>query len=376
MTHDPDLEDSPASDDGVPRLPRGEVVRLSVDCTIDAQEYARIWIVNVLCTVLTLGVYLPWARVRTQRYFLRRTFVGGDAFDYHATPTSLLFRYGLALCLMGGVAGAWVGSPLSGLLALSLALIMMPLLQQVGFTHRMAHTSWAGRRLSFDGQFTGGIYSATLLPLVGVTAVAWLILAAETFQRPWLWAAAGFLAGVCLLGMPMFYWATFQYRQQRVRLGPLRLSWKASYLSMLMLWVRIVAWAVLVSMLVVGVGAVLLAGLLLTRWPSQHGWWLGLSCVLAVAVLVVVLPYVQARMQNLVWSNTGNRALRFHSKLSVSGYVSLQVRHALLLVLTLGLYWPWAVVASRRMRTQALEVSARVDVEVLKAHWPKGPMSA
>jgi uncharacterized membrane protein YjgN (DUF898 family) len=86
-------------------------------------------------------------------------------------------------------------------------------------------------------------------------------------------------------------------------------------------------------------------------------------------VLAAVLPYAQARLQNLVWSKTGNRYLRFRSRLPVQAYVALQMRNAVLLVLTLGLYWPWAVVASRRMRTESLLVWARVETDVLKANW-------
>ncbi len=33
-----------------------------------ASEYFKIWIVNGLLTVLTLGIYSAWAKVRTNRY--------------------------------------------------------------------------------------------------------------------------------------------------------------------------------------------------------------------------------------------------------------------------------------------------------------------
>ena len=32
-------------------------------------EYFKIWIVNVLLTIITLGLYHPWAKVRNHRYF-------------------------------------------------------------------------------------------------------------------------------------------------------------------------------------------------------------------------------------------------------------------------------------------------------------------
>ena len=36
-------------------------------------EYFKIWIVNILLILITLGVYYPWAKVRNQRYFLCKT---------------------------------------------------------------------------------------------------------------------------------------------------------------------------------------------------------------------------------------------------------------------------------------------------------------
>ena len=352
----------------VPRLPKGMVIKLPVVLNVNASDYARIWIVNLLLTVLTLGLYLPWARVRTQRYFLRRTLVAGSALDYHAPPASHLPRYGLVLALVAGVLGACLGSPLAGLLAFSMALAVAPLAVHTSLTHRMAHTSWSGRRLSFEGRFTA-VYGALLMPLVGVVAAAWLTLAGATFHHPMWWMALGFVSALWLLGVPLFLWTYFHYRQERLHLGPLRLWWKASPVAMVMLWARTAAWSVVVSALVMGLGAVVLGAVLWWRGPSSGPWLWGIAALLMTAVVAAVVPYVQARLQNLVWNKTGNRALRFRSQLSVKGYVRLQLRHALWLLLTLGLYWPWAVVATRRMRTEALTVWARVDAEVLKAHW-------
>lgn len=36
--------------------------------TGNGREYFRIWIVNTLLTILTLGIYSAWAKVRKKRY--------------------------------------------------------------------------------------------------------------------------------------------------------------------------------------------------------------------------------------------------------------------------------------------------------------------
>jgi len=56
-------------------------------------QYFKIWIVNLLLSVLTLGIFSAWAKTRTKRYFYRNTQFDGHGFDYHASPFSiLLFR--------------------------------------------------------------------------------------------------------------------------------------------------------------------------------------------------------------------------------------------------------------------------------------------
>ncbi|MDD9908391.1 MAG: YjgN family protein [Ahrensia sp.] len=53
-------------------------------------EYFGIWIVNVLLTVLTIGIYSAWAKVRNKRYFNGQTELDGFRFDYHARPVQIL----------------------------------------------------------------------------------------------------------------------------------------------------------------------------------------------------------------------------------------------------------------------------------------------
>ena len=87
----------------------------------------------------------------------------------------------------------------------------------------------------------------------------------------------------------------------------------------------------------------------------------------------VISATVQARLQNLVWGKTGNRVVRLQSRLNVAHYVQQQCGHAVLMLCTLGLYWPWAQLATHRMRLQAVTVWSRVDAEELRAHWPARP---
>src|SRR6218665_1194187 len=61
-----------------------------VSFTGRASEYFGIWIVNVLLTIITLGIYSAWAKVRRNRYFYGNTVLLGRSFEYHARGLQIL----------------------------------------------------------------------------------------------------------------------------------------------------------------------------------------------------------------------------------------------------------------------------------------------
>src|SRR6187549_4298956 len=68
------------------------VARLNVPFEFRATggEYFRIWIVNLLLTIVTLGIYSAWAKVRRLRYFYGSTLLDGASFEYHGRPIAIL----------------------------------------------------------------------------------------------------------------------------------------------------------------------------------------------------------------------------------------------------------------------------------------------
>ena len=55
-----------------------------------AKEFFGIWLLNLLLSILTLGIYSAWAKVRRHKFFLGHTLMGGHRFDYHADPKVIL----------------------------------------------------------------------------------------------------------------------------------------------------------------------------------------------------------------------------------------------------------------------------------------------
>ena len=65
--------DKAALDVAVP----GAQTRYPVEYTATAGEYFRIWIVNLALTIVTIGIYSAWAKVRKRRYFYAHTHIDG-----------------------------------------------------------------------------------------------------------------------------------------------------------------------------------------------------------------------------------------------------------------------------------------------------------
>ena len=61
-----------------------------LEFTGTAEEYFRIWIVNTFLTIITLGIYAAWAKVRTRQYFYAHTRLAGQPFEYLADPKAIL----------------------------------------------------------------------------------------------------------------------------------------------------------------------------------------------------------------------------------------------------------------------------------------------
>lgn len=351
---------------------------LSVEFTGSGSEYFRIWIVNLLLTLVTAGLYYPWAKVRKLRYFYGNTVVGGHALDFHGEPRRMLRGYLLVglLFVLYSVAGNV--SPVAGAVALVLLAGLWPALFRASMRFRLANTSWRGLRLRFTGD-TAGAYKA-MLPLFvpALLLVALPVLVPETSApAPGRGSApAGALVlGVTLVAfaaLPALWWSLKRYQHDNYQLAALRTQFRASVASFYGVFLKAGLLMLLAMAAVAAVGGLLGAAGALFGGGRRSVGAIMLAIVLVVVavyavLLLVVQPYVTAKMQNLVWSRTGNRSLRFDSALRFGPLLALTLKNWLLVLLTLGLYWPFAAIATARLRLEAIEVQTRVDIDTLVA---------
>lgn len=365
--------------EAVHRLPDGAIDTWPVAFTGSDAVYARIWLQGLLLTLLTLGLYLPWARIACRRYLLAHTRVAGQVLDDQRSPWAMLVRQCLLLSLLGGVMLAAAGSTVMGLCAATLALAVWPMLKLEGLSQSLQRTTWARRPMAFDAGLLD-IYQALGLPLAGVALLVWSWLAVAWWGHAVGWVLWGMALGVCLLAVPGWCWAWLHFRQSHLRLGPLRMRWRLGPDAISSLMLQTLGAALLVLCFNLGLAAMCLGVVL--WWQAGGGttggaaswgvsaWLAGLLLTSVLLALGLVWPQAHARAHKLVWNRTGNRHVRVRCRLRVPAIVRMQRRHGLLLLMTLGLYWPWAEIQARRMRLNATVLQARVGVTALTAHWP------
>ncbi len=145
-------------------------------------EYFRIWIVNVFLTILTLGIYAPWAKVRSRRYFYRNTVLAGHPFDYTADPLALLKGYAIVGAGMLLYSVTKYFNPSYALVVFGIFSLLFPLLVYKSLRFFAHNSTYRNIRFRFLGSL-GESYRTYLLYPVLIPFTLGLIVPYWEFRR-------------------------------------------------------------------------------------------------------------------------------------------------------------------------------------------------
>lgn len=112
-------------------------------------EYFRIWIVNLVLTLLTLGIYSAWATIRNRRYFYGNTEVAGGRLDFHGKALQILFGRIIALVLLIGWSQGALISPFVPFAAIAIVMGLLPWFLVRALSFRLRQTSLRNLRFGF-----------------------------------------------------------------------------------------------------------------------------------------------------------------------------------------------------------------------------------
>jgi uncharacterized membrane protein YjgN (DUF898 family) len=306
-------------------------------------EYFKIWIVNVALSILTIGVFSAWAKVRRLQYFYRNTRLAGASFDYHGDPMAILKGRLIAAVLFGGYSVASALNPLVAIGIFLLIILVMPWLTCRSLKFRMHNTSYRGIRFRFLGT-TGEAYWVYLgLPVLVVLSIFTLLPLWHHRAKEYQYGSASYGQVPFAMGAPVreFY---------------------VTYLATLALGagVLLVAGGVFVSGLLAVAAAAVATSDGMNEPPPEVFMAVVpvflLAAVIYVAGITAVQGFLTGRIRNVVWDHMSLGSYRFTSDIRTWPLVRLLLGNLFATIVTVGLFWPFAQVRLARYLTATMRV--------------------
>lgn len=305
---------------------------LPVRFTGTAKEYFRIWIVNTLLTIVTLGVYSAWAKVRTKQYFYRNTWLDETSFDYLADPLKVLKGRIIAALALGLLFVSQHYSPLLYFAVLGLLVLASPWVYVKALAFNARNSSYRNIRFAFTARVgeAAGLYLGMLL----IHLVS------------------------CGLAYPYVQWRFTSFTVWRHWFGDQKFAWSsksAAYYRVYLLAFLLAApgYALLISVMTMtshASGPRAAAGIDMRR----------LLPLLGLFYLYLLIPgaFLRARTANLLYGGLHIGSHHLSSDQRGLELLKLYFVNVLAIVFSLGLLIPWAKIRLAKYRADHLTVHA------------------
>ena len=298
-------------------------------------EYFKIWIVNILMTILTLGIYSPWAKVRNLQYFYGNTRLNNASFEYTAKPLQILKGRIIALVFLVAYSVLSQTSPMLALVMAVVLLVALPWIVVLSLRFNARYTSYRNIAFRFHGS-VGGAFK---------TFVGWPLLA--------------FLSLFILL--PFAWKRQAQYIINNHSYGETPFSFDVNvgeYYKMLLIVIGGTVVFFVIYALLIGGGSMAMAGS-----PAGMLAMMVPMMLLYLGFYLVVGAYMIVTMANIQFNNSKLGEHRFTANWQTLSYMKLLFVNTLLILLTLGLYIPFAKVRTAAYKAQHTQFIAVGDVD-------------
>tara|TARA_B100001059_G_scaffold50900_1_gene44259 strand:+ start:85 stop:1422 length:1338 start_codon:yes stop_codon:yes gene_type:complete len=285
------------------------------------EEYFGIWIVNIMLLVVTLGFYAPWAKVRNMQYFYGHTLLEDTSFQYLADPW-VIFR-GRMVALVAVIIWS-VASTFYPVIAMGLLLIFIPLIPWIIARSLKFHAvNSAYRNIRFD--FVGSYWQAA--------------------KVIYLWPILSILSLGLLVPFSAQRWYVFLVDNLRYGRSEFHLNLTAGQVYMFFL-----------KMLGVLLGVAALSAIA----QFVHG---AFSVIFIVLGYLLLFGYAMAGVTNLIMSATTLADHGFESSLGKRRIVWIFFSNSLLIMLSMGIFTPWAKVRMARYRASCTKMHIQGDLD-------------
>lgn len=292
--------------------------------TGDGTEYFKIWIVNVLLTMLTLGIYSAWATVRNNRYFYSNLYLDDNSFKYLAEPLAILKGRIIAIIAVAIYSAAMQYSPpIAGVLAITL-MISMPYFYNQSLAFKMRMSAYKGIQFRFKGSYGGAAMVLFVWPILGMLTLGIL--------------------------MPKSWLKMNEYIVNNSAYGTSPFKFNATYKDYAMIFL-------------IMIGCCAVCGLLAWGLISIVPALAALAPLFMVIFYLFIFAFFFMSMTNLFYRSLSLVEHKFNCELTLSGFVTVMVINMLLTLITLGLYAPAAKVRMVKYLIENLEMQVNGDLD-------------
>lgn len=305
-------------------------------------EYFKIWIVNILLTVVTLGIYSAWAKVRNLQYFYGNTRLNNSTFAYTAKPLQILKGRIIAMALLIAYSLLSHFSPMMALALLLVLIIATPWIVVLSLRFNARFTSYRNIAFRFDGSVSGAFVAYIVWPIVAMFSLGLLL--------PFAWRQQA----EYIIGNHSYGDAPFKFD---VNVG--------EYYKMLGIVLGGSIVFFIVYFMLMGGGAMAMASN-----PAVMAAAMIPMIALYLAFYLVVGAYMAVTMANIQFNHTtlsdpksSTADHRFSANWQLVSYMKLLFVNTLLILLTLGLFIPFAKVRTAAYKAEHTSFVATSDLD-------------
>ncbi|MDO4441521.1 MAG: YjgN family protein [Moraxella sp.] len=302
--------------------------------------YFKIWIVNLFLTIITLGFYSPWAKVRRLRYFYGNTEVGGNTFDFTANPKRILIGRIIAVGVYLAISIFGNFSPEIAIIGSLLLFALFPWLIRSTMRFMARNSQYNNIRFGFDGKL-GTLY---------MLCIAILLLNLVSFG----------------LLMPFSFWLFKRYQFDNTYFGRLKFNFNTGVFDFYKAMLLPMMLFIFIMVAFVGIG---FSGYVDTAPdmdnPTMDPVFLLMMGVFYLGMLLII-PLAQGLLHKAIWGKLTLGSNRFELvNFSVIKFALINLTNYIAIILSLGLLYPWATVRLHRYKTETLALIAHDDFETL-----------
>ena len=331
-----------------------------------AGEFFAIWIVNVALTILTLGIYSAWAKVRTNQYFYGNTVLDGASFRYTANPVQILKGRIIAFVAFVAYSISTSMDPVIAASALLILMLLVPAFLVMSMAFRLRNSMYRNVRFHFDKNFKHAyIVFAIPVLITGLYIFAAGQMQSVLVQHPdskFLPIATSVLFLGMILMFPWWEYMITNFKIVHAKFGASDFKFTATTRNYYGMYLKLYGIFILVFAVIFAV----IAGLVKMNQTGQAD---GMSGIVVVIMAFLIFPfylwmfaYLQAKRTNLMYNNLDINGNQVQSELKTGYLLYLYITNTLAMMISLGLLMPWAKIRTARYRVSVTSLNVVGDL--------------